>query len=264
MLTILVIYLTVGVVVGILAGIFGVGGGIIVVPALIFCFRRMGMDESYLVHMAIATSHTTIIFTSATSSFAYHKRKNVEWPVVRYLAPGLLIGALIFGPYIADYLPSTVLQTIFAVFLLFVATKMLLGLNPKSAGQVPGAAKLGLVGGCIGTLSSLLGIGGGSITVPFLSWKGMSMRHAVGTSVSCGVLIAVSSSIGYIYAGWGEVNLPEETLGYVYWPALLGIVTTSMLFVRVGIKIASLIDDKLQKKLFAILLFAVAIKMLIY
>ncbi len=264
MLTIIVIYLIVGVVVGILAGIFGVGGGIIVVPTLIFCFRRMGMDESYLVHMAIATSHTTIIFTSTTSSFAYHKRKNVEWNVVRYLAPGLLLGALIFGPYIADYLPAQVLQTMFAVFLFFVAVKMWLGLKPKSAGQLPGAVRLGVVGSFIGTLSSLLGIGGGSITVPFLSWKGMSMRHAIGTSVSCGVLIAISSSIGYVYAGWGEVNLPEETFGYVYWPAILGIVTTSMLFVRVGVKIASLIDEKLQKKLFSILLFVVAAKMLVY
>lgn len=263
MLVALFIYLVVGALVGMLAGMFGVGGGIIVVPSLIFCFRRLGMDESSLVHMAIATSHTTIIFTSASSSFSHHKKNSVEWTVVRCLAPGLLLGALILGPYIADFLPSSTLQGIFAIFLLIVAVKMWVGFTPKSVGNFPGAARLGVIGGCIGSISSLLGIGGGSMTVPFLSWRGMNMRKAVGTSVSCGVLIAVASSIGYIYAGWGEANLPEQSLGYVYWPAFLGIVATSMLFVRVGVKIAALIDEKVQKKLFAVLLLVVAMNMLI-
>ncbi len=262
MLTTISIYLVLGGFVGVLAGIFGVGGGIIVVPVLLFSFRRMEMDESVLAHMAIATSHAAIIFTSASSSYVYNKSSNVKWDVVRNLAPGLLVGGLLIGPNVADILSTSALQLIFAFFMLLVAIKMWFGLKPKVEGGMPSIPVMAGVGCGIGTISSILGIGGGSLTVPYLSWKGIGIKTAVGSSVSAAIVIAISSTIGYIYAGWGESGLPDETVGYIYWPALLGIVVTSMLFVRVGVKIAGLMDDKLQKRLFAILLIIVAVKML--
>ncbi len=263
MLTIIFIYLVLGSFVGVLAGVFGVGGGIIVVPVLLFSFRLMGMEEAYLAHMAIATSHAAIIFTSSSSSYIYNKSGNVNWRTVYFLTPGLLVGGLIIGPNVADILPSSILQIIFAFFMVVVAIKMWFGLSPKVEGNIPSRPAMAVVGGGIGSISSILGIGGGSLTVPFLTWRGVPIRNAVGTSVSCGIVIAISSTIGYIYTGLGEPGLPDNTYGYVYWPALLGIVSTSMLFVRLGVKIAVLLDEKLQKKLFSLLLIVVAIKMLI-
>lgn len=263
MLTTIVIYLFLGCFVGVLAGIFGVGGGIIVVPVLLFSFQRMGMEDSVLAHMAIATSHAAIIFTSASSSYVYNKKGNVRWDVVRSLAPGLLLGGLLIGPNVADVLSTSVLRLIFSLFMLLVAIKMWFGLKPKVEGGMPSMPVLSVVGSGIGTISSILGIGGGSLTVPYLSWKGVEIKTAVGSSVSSAIVIAVSSTIGYIYAGWGASGLPDETFGYVYWPALLGIVVTSMLFVRVGVKVAGLMDEKLQKRLFAVLLVIVAVNMLL-
>ncbi|THB72282.1 MAG: sulfite exporter TauE/SafE family protein [Gammaproteobacteria bacterium] len=263
MLLIIFIYLALGCFVGILAGVFGVGGGIIIVPVLFFAFRKMGMDESVITHMAIATSHAAIIFTSSSSSYVMNKSGNVQWNVVRSLAPGMLLGGLLIGPNVADFLPSSTLQIIFAIFMVIVAIKMWFGLKPKTEGALPSASVMATVGIGIGSVSSILGIGGGSLTVPFLTWKGLGIRTAVGSSVSSAIVIAVSSSIGYIYTGIGESGLPEETMGYIYWPALLGIVATSMLFVRAGVKIAALMDEKLQKKLFSVLLIIVAGKMLL-
>lgn len=248
---------------GTISGVFGVGGGIVLVPVLLFAFRVMGVDDSVLAHMAIATSHAVIIFNSITSSYVHNKSGNVQWSVVRNLAPGLLFGGLLIGPNIADHLSSSSLQIIFAVFLVVVAIKMWFGLKPKAEGKLPSAPALVGIGGGIGAISSILGMGGGSLTIPFLIWKGVGIRTAVGSSISCTIVIAISSTIGYIYAGWGESGLPEETIGYIYWPALIGIVITSMIFVRVGVKIAMSLDEKLLKKLFAVLLIVIAIKMLL-
>ncbi len=256
------LYLGLGAVAGVLAGLFGVGGGLIIVPALVFGFTQQGIGVEVLTHMAVGTSLATIIFTSISSVRAHHQRGAVRWPLVRPMAVGILVGAFL-GGQTAAILSGPTLQLIIGVFALCVAAQMGLGLTPKAARDVPGTPGLVVAGGLVGWASAIFGIGGGSLTVPFLSWCNVKMQQAVATSSACGLPIALSGAGAYMFAGWHQAGLPPWSLGFVYLPALLGIILTSVLFARVGAKLAHRLPADKLKKLFAFLLLCVGLQFVV-
>lgn len=257
----MILYLGLGAVAGLVAGLLGVGGGLIIVPVLAAMFIRQGIADPVVMHLAIGTSLASIIFTSMSSVWAHHLRQSVRWRDVGRLAPGIVIGAWL-GAAIADTLPSAGLRKFFGLFELYVAIQMTFKIKPAPHRDLPGRAGMLGVGGLIGTISSVVGIGGGSFTVPFLSWCNVPMREAVGTSAACGIPIAVAGAAGFVVAGWGAADLPANSLGYVYLQALLGIVSASILFAPLGARLAHWLPADRLKQVFALLLYLLAAYML--
>ena len=258
-----VVYLVLGTFVGVLAGLFGVGGGMIIVPALIFSFTAMGVDPAFMTHLAVGTSLATIVFTSINSVRAHHKRGAVNWPVVRWMTLGLLAGVGL-GSLTAASLQGEVLQKIIGTFAICVAAQMAFNLQPRTARPLPGKAGLSVAGGVIGWASSIFGIGGGSLTVPFLAWRSLTMQQAVATSAACGMPIALAGALGFMLTGWShQAQLPEWSVGFVYLPALIGIATTSMLSARLGVHLAHRLPAHILKRLFALLMLGVGLNFLL-
>ena len=256
------IYPILGVVAGLTGGLLGVGGGIVVVPVLIFTFTLLGFSDSALTHMAVGTSLGTIILTSAGSVRQHHMKGAVRWDILGWLSVGLIIGALV-GAEIAGVLKGRVLQLIFGVFALTMAAQMAFGFKLNPTRDLPGKVGLVVSGTLIGSVSSLFGIGGGSITVPFFTWCNVKMQEAVGTSSAGGMPIAVAGAIGFILSGWDAPMRPEWSVGYIYLPALLGIGATSIFFAQVGAKLAHTLPAATLKKLFSLLLVVVGIKLIL-
>ncbi|MBN6717134.1 sulfite exporter TauE/SafE family protein [Pseudomonas capsici] len=257
-----VLYLALGACAGVLAGLFGVGGGIIIVPVLVLSFGLQGFDASVLTHLAVGTSLATIVFTSINSVRAHHSLGAVRWPIFAWLTVGILFGAGL-GSLTASYIAGPYLQKIIGVFALLVALQMALDLRPRASRGVPGKSGLTAAGVVIGWASAIFGIGGGSLTVPFLTWRSLSMQQAVATSAACGFPIALASAISFMILGWHDPLLPPHSLGFVYLPALLGIAVTSMFFARFGARLAHKLSPRLLKRLFATLLLCVGISFLI-
>ncbi|RMQ45642.1 Membrane protein [Pseudomonas cichorii] len=257
-----VLYLALGACAGVLAGLFGVGGGIIIVPVLVLSFGLQGFDASVLTHLAVGTSLATIVFTSINSVRAHHSLGAVRWPIFAWLTVGILFGAGL-GSLTASYIAGPYLQKIIGVFAVLVALQMALDLRPKASRGVPGKPGLTAAGVVIGWASAIFGIGGGSLTVPFLTWRSVSMQQAVATSAACGFPIAVASAISFMILGWHDPLLPPHSLGFVYLPALLGIAITSMFFARFGARLAHKLSPRLLKRLFATLLLCVGVSFLI-
>lgn len=258
----LLIYLVLGACAGVLAGLFGVGGGLVIVPVLIFSFTAQGFSPEVLTHLAVGTSLATIVFTSVNSIRAHHKRGAVLWPVVGWMTGGIVIGAAL-GSLTADLLPGAVLQKIIGVFAICMAIQMGFNLQPKAAGGVPGKLGLSVAGTVIGWASAIFGIGGGSLTVPFLNWRSVPMQKAVATSAACGMPIALAGAVSFIVVGFNAEHLPPWSLGYVYLPALVGIALTSMFFARFGVILAHRLSPLMLKRLFAVLLVCVGTNFLI-
>lgn len=256
------LYPLLGVFAGLTAGLLGVGGGIIVVPVLIYSFTALGFSPDVLTHMAVGTSLATIIITSTGSVYQHHRKGAVQWGVLVWFTVGLVVGAL-FGAKIADLLRGRVLQVLFGLFAMVIAWQMLRGLKPKPARELPGPVGLSAVGWVIGTISAIFGIGGGSLSVPFFSWCNMKMQQAVATSSAGGMPIAIAGAIGFIWTGWQHPHLPAHSLGYVYLPALLGIGISSVIFAQIGARWAHQLPAATLKKIFAVLLAAVGAKLLI-
>ncbi len=250
---ILIIYLAVGAVAGFIAGLFGVGGGLIIVPVLVYVFTSQGLDSASLVHLAVGTSLATIVFTSVSSVRAHHQRGAVLWPVFLRLSPGIVIGAML-GAIIADWMSSLVLRRFFAVFEWLVALQLLAGFKPKPHRTLPGNGGLFAVGNVIGSVSSIVGIGGGTLTVPFLVWSNVNMRQAVATSSACGLPIAIAGAVGFVVTGWNEAGLPAWSSGFLYWPAFAGIVTASVLFAPLGARVAHWLEPERLKRVFGVFL----------
>lgn len=261
-MTELALYLALGASAGLLAGLFGVGGGLIIVPVLAWVFAAHAMPADIIMHLAIGTSLASIWLTSLMSIRAHHKRGAVNWHLVRRLTLGIVIGALA-GALIAEQLPTQSLKRIFGVFELFVAAQMLLGSRFQAHFNLPGRLGLNAAGGVIGVASAIIGIGGGTLTVPFLVWCRVSMIQAVATSAACGLPIAVAGAIGYIITGWNAEQLPEWTTGYVYWPAWVGIVIASSVTAGFGARLAHKLPAARLRQLFAVLLFGMGVKMLL-
>jgi len=257
------ILLLLGIVAGTVAGLLGVGGGIVIVPMLVwFLSHYVEIPTTYLMQVAIGTSLATIVITSLSSIIAHHQRKAVRWLIVWQLTPGIIIGALL-GATLADKLPSDTLRIIFAILILFVAAQLSFLPPPAPDRQLPNGLGIGIMGTIIGHISALVGIGGGSLTVPFLVWCNISIRNAVGTSAACGFPIAVSGTFGFIITGWHINNLPAWTSGYIYWPAFFAIVPTSLVFAQLGTKLAHTIPVNTLKNFFAVFLAGVGFKLLI-
>ncbi len=258
----LLIYFLLGAVAGITGGMMGLGGGIVIVPALLFLFIKQGMPGDQLMHIAVATSLTTIIFTSVAAAWSHHRKGAVLWPQIRFMVPGIVAGA-VAGAVIADYLPGDQLRRAFGVFEILVALQIGFGFNPKAGRSLPRTPGLIVSGIVIGTLSTILGIGGGTLTVPYLMWCNIDIRKAVGTSSACGFPIAVAGALSMILIGSGHDDLPDHTLGYLYWPAAIMIIMSSMLFAPVGAWLAHTLQVSILKKIFAVLLFLIGLRMVI-
>ena len=255
-------YMALGAATGVVAGLLGVGGGLIIVPTLAWIFHLQGMPAGVIMHLAIGTSLATIIVTSISSVRAHHRHGAVLWPVFWQLAPGLVIGTLL-GSELAGALRNDTLRIIFGIFTLTVATQIGFGFKPSPHRNLPGTAGMLTVGGLIGLVSAIVGIGGGSMAVPFLTWCNETIHKAVATSAACGLPIALAGAVGYVFTGWGQPDLPPWSCGYVYGPALLGISLISMLSAPLGAKLAHSLPTVTLRKVFAGFLGIIGIKMLI-
>ncbi|SMC27466.1 Uncharacterized membrane protein YfcA [Andreprevotia lacus DSM 23236] len=251
-----------GCVAGFLAGLLGVGGGLVIVPGLLFVFHLLGMSGPHLQHLALGTSLATIVFTSLSSLKAHHDRGAVRWAVFRTIAPGIVLGTFA-GAQLAGLLSTIALQWFFVVFAYTVAAQMLLDAKPKAQRQLPGRVAVAGAGGFIGVISSWVGIGGGSLSVPYLLWHNVPLKEAIGTSAAIGLPIALAGGVGYVFSGWGVAGLPSGSLGFVYLPALAGIVLASFPLAKLGAAAAHRLPVPVLKKCFAGLLAVLASKMLL-
>jgi len=254
-------YLMLGVIAGLVGGLLGLGGGILIVPALLFLFIWQGMPADILMHLAVATSLFTIVFTSISSSYAHHKHRAVLWSQVFLLTPGIIIGAVL-GAFFADHISSDFLRRLFGVFEILIACQIGFSVKPTAHRSLPGRNGMLIAGGAIGTLSTILGIGGGTLTVPFLVWCHIDIRKAVATSSACGFPIALAGALAMIFTGLDSTSLPENSIGYVYWPAAILILITSVLFAPVGAKLAHSMPVESLKRVFAVVLACVGLRML--
>ncbi|MFT5929831.1 MAG: putative membrane protein YfcA [Oceanospirillaceae bacterium] len=259
---IFVAYMALGAIAGLLAGLFGIGGGVIVVPALVLAFNLQGITPDIVFYMAIATSLANIVFTSLSAIRTHHKKGAIEWYLVKPIAVGMLLGSFV-GVNTALTIPALFLQASFGAFAIFLSLRMMF--SPPGAGQlqVPGTLRLGITGTLIGWVSALFGIGGGNLLVTWLSNRQLVMQKAVATASACGFAIAIAGAISNGVLGWGNPMLPPHSLGYIYLPALLGIVSTSFIAASYGAKIAHLLSAKMLKRLFAWMLLLVGLRMLI-
>jgi uncharacterized membrane protein YfcA len=254
-------YSILGAFAGILAGLLGVGGGIVIVPMLTFTFVAQQFPHQHLLHLALGTSLATIVFTSIASFRAHHRKGAVNWQVVRLISPGIVVGTLA-GSWVAASLSTNFLKIFFVGFTFFVALQMLLDIRPKPHRQLPGGMVLFGSGSFIGAISSLVGIGGGSMSVPLLVWCNVPMHGAIGTSAAIGFPIAISGAVGYILNGLSAKGLPAGSFGFVYLPALIGVAGMSFLTAPLGARLAHRLPVSRLKKLFACLLIATGLKLL--
>jgi uncharacterized membrane protein YfcA len=257
----LVAYLALGAFVGFFAGLLGVGGGGIMVPILTTLFAAQGVPREHLVHLALGTSMAAIVVTSIASLRAHHKHGAVRWDIVRGVAPGVLLGTF-GGTFIASRVPTTPLAIFFGCFMAYVALQMILNVKPKPSRELPGTVGLAGVGGAIGVISALVAIGGGSLSVPFMTWCNVKMQNAIGTSAAIGLPIAVAGAVGYLINGWGSGGLPEWSAGYVYLPALVLLSALSSFTAPVGARLAHKLPVATLKKIFAAVLVLLSTKML--
>jgi hypothetical protein len=250
-----------GALAGMFAGLLGIGGGIIIVPLLAVVFTTQGVSVDVLMHVAIGTSLATIVVTSLSSIRSHHKHRAIEWPVVRVITVGVFVGGLL-GSVIAKFIPGEALKTLFSIFMFLIAAQMYFGNTAKPHRTLPGKPGLVFSGTLIGIIAALMGVGGGSMSVPFLTWCNMNIRKAVATSAAIGFPIAVSGTLGFIVTGWGVADRPAMSLGYVNLPAFISIVVASVLSAPLGAWIAHRIPPTILKKFFAVFLLVLAIKMI--
>jgi uncharacterized membrane protein YfcA len=254
------LYPLMGLLAGFFAGLLGVGGGFILVTLMVMAFGAQGFPAEQLMHVALGTSLATIIFTSAKSTQAHHRHGAVRWDIVRHTAAGLAIGTLL-GAWIAHWLKSTWLAAGFVAFAIYSAANMLFDLKPKPSRQLPGPVGLQIGAGSVGVLSALVGAGGGFASVPLMSLCNVPMRQCVATSAALGLPIALAGTVGYLVTGLGKDHLPPWSLGYLYLPALVGIVAGTFVTVPIGAKLTHTLPVPKLKKVFAVVLVVLAAKM---
>jgi uncharacterized membrane protein YfcA len=261
MVTAWLLYLALGAFAGVLAGLLGVGGGLIIVPMLTFAFTAQRLPPEHILHLALGTSLASIMFTSVSSLRAHHARGGVDWQVVKSITPGILVGTFA-GSWVAAQLSTTFLKVFFVLFLYYVAIQMFLNIRPAPHRQMPGHLGMFGAGGVIGGISSLVGIGGGSMSVPFMLWCNMAMHNAIGTSAAIGFPIAFAGGLGYLLNGLADKTLPPHCLGFIYLPALVGVAAASIVTAPLGAKLSHSLPVGGLKKIFALLLLGIGTKML--
>lgn len=258
----LVVYCLLGGVAGVLAGLLGVGGGIIIVPALTVLFTAQHLPAGYILHLALGTSLASIMFTSISSMRAHHRRDAVDWRIVRGITPGIL-GGTFLGSWVAAQLSTNFLKGFFVLFLFYVGLQMFLDARPRPHRQMPGMAGMFGSGSVIGGISSLVGIGGGSMSVPFMLWCNIPLHTAIGTSAAIGLPIAMAGTLGYGLNGSAIAALPPGSLGFIYLPALAGICITSVLTAPLGARLAHALPVPRLKKGFGVFVLVMATRMLV-
>jgi len=254
-------YLLMGLFVGFFAGLLGIGGGLILVTLMVYLFTLQGFPADRILHLALGTSITSIVFTSISSLRAHHKHGAVRWDVLRTAVPGLVIGTLL-GTVVADLLKSKYLAVFFVVFVYISAVQMFANVKPKPTRQLPGKAGMTAVSVIVGIVSSLVGVGGGVMTIPLMSLCNVPMRQTIGTSAALGLPIAIAGTVGFIATGLGKDHLPPLSLGYVYLPALAGIVIGTFITVPWGARMTHNMPVTRLKRIFAVILFILATRML--
>ena len=254
----LLLYLLLGACAGVLAGVLGSGGGLVLVAALAWLLPQQGIPVDVAMHAALASSMASIVLTAASSARAHHRRGSVLWPTVAWMVPGVLLGGWL-GSRVAIGMAGDALRWCVAIYCFIVATQMLLSRTPTGGDShvVPRGPGYSAAGTAIGALSALVGIGGGSMTVPLLVWRGVSPVRAVGTSSACGIFIGIGSALGYaLQAPAGALPLPYS-VGYVYLPAALGVAVTSVLAAPYGTRLAHAISGAALKRVFAVFMLLV-------
>ncbi len=247
---------------GFLAGLLGIGGGMLLVPFITIILTGRGVAADLAVKMAIATSMATIVFTSISSVRAHHKRGAVRWDIVKRLAPGIVLGAAVASMGVFAVLKGAWLALFFAAFVSFSATQMLIDKKPAASRTLPGMGGMVAGGGSIGFLSGLVGAGGGFVSVPFMTWCNVAMHNAVATSAALGFPIALANALGYVVAGQSVEGLPVGSVGYIFMPALAVVATASVLMAPQGVKAAHALPVKQLKRVFALVLYLLAAYML--
>ena len=255
--------LSLGLVTGFLAGLLGIGGGMLMVPFLSIILTAKGFPAEYVVKMAVATSLATICFSSLSSVRAHHQRGAVLWPVALTLAPGILVGSVL-GAQLAVALPGKILSVFFSVFVAFSATQMFLNRKPKPTRGLPKRLGMFGVGGIIGALSSMVGAGGAFISVPFMTWCNVKIHNAVASSAALGFPIALAGTVSYVWAGWDLPQMPPGAIGYLYLPGVFVISIASMCTAPWGARTAHRIDIAPLKKVFASALYVIAAYFLLH
>lgn len=254
-------YLLIGLFVGFFAGLLGIGGGLMLVTLMVYLFTLQGFPADRLLHLALGTSIASIVFTSISSLRAHHKHGAVRWDILRVAIPGLVVGTLL-GTVVADLLKSKYLAIFFVIFVYFSAVQMFANVKPKPTRQLPGKTGMTLAAIIVGVVSSLVGVGGGVMTIPLMSLYNVPMRQAIGTSAAMGLPIAIAGTVGFVATGLGKDHLPPLSVGYVYLPALVGIVIGTFVTVPRGARAAHAMPVARLKKIFAVILFVLATKML--
>lgn len=254
-------YPLLGVMVGFFAGLLGVGGGGIMVPILTTFFLAQGFSHEQVVHMALGTSMAAIVITSVSSLRAHHRHGAVRWDVVRAITPAILLGTF-GGTFLASRIDTVPLAIFFAAYMAYVSLQMLLNIKPKPSRGLPGAVGMGMAGLGIGGVSALVAIGGGSMSVPFMTWCNVKVQHAIGTSAAIGLPIAVAGTVGYLVNGWAVTATPPFSLGYIYLPALVLVSLPSILTAPLGARMAHRLPVATLRKIFAGVLVVLCAKML--
>lgn len=256
----LIPYLILGACAGFLAGLLGVGGGLVIVPVLSFLFVAQQFNDANILHLALGTSLASIVFTSISSLRTHHAHGAVDWRVVRGIAPGIITGTLL-GSVLAAHLSTYSLKLFFVAFLFYAGTQMLLDIRPHAHRGLPGNTGMFGAGNVIGAVSSLVGIGGGTLSVPFMLWCNVALHRAIGTSAAIGFPIAIAGAVGYALNGLAAANLPPYSLGFIYLPALAGLALASIVTAPLGARTAHRLPVKKLKKIFAVLLYVLGIRM---
>lgn len=260
------VYLLVGTVIGFMSGLLGVGGGMILVPIMLYVFGLQGPEAGFppdhLMHMSLATAMATIPFTTASSVRAHHARGGIGWEIVRGMLPGLALGALL-ATVVAGKVPGRPLAIFFAGFIFYAATSMFFDLKPKGTRALPGWLGLGFTGTVISFLSTFLAAGAAFLTIPFMAWCNVPLKRAVGTAAAIGFPLGLIASVGYIYAGLQAGPLPRHSLGFIYLPALAMIVAPSMLTAPLGASLSHRMPVKQLRMVFAFTLYVIAVRMII-
>jgi uncharacterized protein len=255
-------YAAIGAAVGFFAGMLGIGGGAIMVPLLVILFEAQGLPKSHILHLAVGTGMATILFTSVASVRAHAARGAIRWDIARDITPGILAGGL-FGSWIASFIPPLVFAALFTAIIYIAATNLLLDRRPKPSRQPPGFAGMFAFGFVVSAVSALTAIGGAFMTVPFMLWCNVPMLQAIGTAAVIGFPIAAAGTVGFIVTGLRESGLPPHSVGFVYLPAMAGIVVASMLMAPVGAAAAHRLPTVWLKRIFALLFYVMATRMLL-
>jgi uncharacterized membrane protein YfcA len=255
-------YLATGAAAGFFAGMLGIGGGAIIVPMLVALFEAQGLPRTQVMHLAVGTALATFLFTSVASVRAHARRGAIRWDIGRRMTPGILAGGLI-GSGLSNHVSTAGFAAIFTVVIYAAATGMLIDRKPKAARDLPGAAGMFVAGFLFSALSAFAAVGGAFMTIPFMLWCGVPLLQAIGTASLIGLPIALSGSIGFMLAGLGAEALPKWSLGYIYLPALAGVVAAGIFSAPLGAAVAHRTPTRWLKRTFAVLFYAVATRMLI-